>query len=43
VQTLNFQISNDPFGFGEKLVRQLASQLNEATRNGASIRATVAT
>lgn len=43
VQTLNFTLTNDPFGFGEKLVRQLASQLNEATRNGASIRATVAT
>jgi len=40
-QTLNFTISNDPFGFGERIVRQLASQLNEASRNGAAIRATV--
>lgn len=40
-QTLNFTITNDPFGFGERLVRQLAQQLNEASRNGAAIRATV--
>jgi hypothetical protein len=42
VQTLNFTIQNDPFGFGQNLVRQLATQLNEAGRNGSSIRATVA-
>ena len=40
-QTLNFQITNDPFGMGERFARQLASQLNEAQRNGSSIRATV--
>lgn len=41
VQTLNFTLSNDPFGFGERLVRQLATQLNEASRNGSQLRATV--
>lgn len=40
-QTLNFNITNDPFGMGERFARQLASQLNEAQRNGSSIRATV--
>lgn len=40
-QTLNFQITNDPFGFGERIVRQIAGQLNESTRNGTAIRATV--
>jgi hypothetical protein len=40
-QTLNFQITNDPFGMGERFARQLASQLNEAQRNGSSVRATV--
>lgn len=40
-QTMNFTLTNDPFGFGERIVRQLASQLNEAQRNGSSIRATV--
>jgi hypothetical protein len=43
VQTLNFTLSNDPFGFGERIVRQLAGQLNEATRNGTQIRANVLT
>lgn len=41
VQTLNFQISNDPFGFGERITRQIANQLNEAGRNGVNLRATV--
>jgi hypothetical protein len=41
VQTMNFNITNDPFGFGERIARQMASQLNEAQRNGSSIRATV--
>ncbi len=40
-QTLNFTISNDPFGFGDRIVRQIASQLNEASRNGSNLRATV--
>jgi hypothetical protein len=40
-QTMNFTITNDPFGMGERFARQLASQLNEAQRNGSSIRATV--
>ena len=40
-QTLNFQITNDPFGYGERITRQIAAQLNEATRNGSNIRATV--
>ena len=42
VQTLNFTLTNDSFGIGQNLVRQIASQLNEASRNGSTlIRATV--
>lgn len=42
VQTLNFSIQNDPFGLGQNIIRQIASQLNEAQRNGSTlIRATV--
>jgi hypothetical protein len=41
VQTLNFNITNDPFGFGDRIVRQIAMQLNEASRNGSNLRATV--
>lgn len=42
VQTLNFTLTNDSFGIGQNLVRQIAAQLNEATRNGNTlIRATV--
>lgn len=40
-QTLNFTVQNDQFGFGERIVRQIASQLNEASRNGSTLRATV--
>lgn len=40
-QTLNFTITNDPFGFGERVVRQIAEQLNQAQRNGVNIRAVV--
>lgn len=40
-QTLNFNISNDPFGFGDRIVRQIATQLNEASRNGMNLRATI--
>jgi hypothetical protein len=40
-QTLNFTISNDPFGFGERVIRQLAQQLNEASRNGSTLKAVV--
>lgn len=39
-QTMNFTVSNDPFGFGERIVRQLVTQMNEASRNGMNIRAT---
>jgi hypothetical protein len=42
VQTLNFTVQNDPFGFGANIVRQIAAQLNENARNGGTIRATVA-
>jgi hypothetical protein len=42
VQTLNFTVQNDPFGFGANIVRQIATQLNENARNGGTIRATVA-
>lgn len=34
VQTLNFTLQNDRFGIGANLVRQIATQLNEAQRNG---------
>jgi hypothetical protein len=41
-QTLNFSLVNDPFGFGANFARQIATQLNEAQRNGNTlIRATV--
>jgi hypothetical protein len=41
-QTFAFTIQNDPFGIGERTVRQLAAQLNEASRNGANLRVVVA-
>lgn len=41
VTTMNFTLTNDRFGFGENIVRQIASQLNSAGRNGSLIRATV--
>lgn len=42
VQTLNFNVQNDSFGIGQNLIRQIATQLNEAQRNGSTlIRATV--
>lgn len=41
VQTLNFTVTNDPFGFGDRIIRQIAAQLNEAQRNGSTIRAVV--
>lgn len=40
-QTMNFTISNDPFGFGERMIRQLSTQINEASRNGMNIKAAV--
>ena len=40
-QTLNFTITNDPFGFGERVIRQIAAQLNQAQRNGVNIQAAV--
>jgi hypothetical protein len=40
-QTLNFTITNDPFGFGGNIIRQLAEQLNQASRNGTNLRARV--
>ena len=41
VQTLNFTITNDPFGYGERIARSLAGQMNAARRNGSQIVATV--
>jgi len=38
-QTLNFTLTNDPFGIGENLIRQIATQMNEASRNGFNVRA----
>jgi hypothetical protein len=40
-QTLNFNITNDPFGIGERTARQMSAALNEANRNGVAIRSTV--
>lgn len=40
-QTLNFTLTNDQFGFGERIVRQIATQLNQAGRNGMNIQAVV--
>lgn len=40
-QTLNFTVTNDPFGFGERVIRQIATQLNQAGRNGMNIQAVV--
>lgn len=40
-QTLNFTLTNDQFGFGERIVRQIATQLNQASRNGMNIQAVV--
>ena len=39
--TMNFTIQNDPFGYGERMARSLASQMNDARRNGSQIIATV--
>jgi len=40
-QTLNFTIQNDPFGIGERTARMIADRMNEASRNGVNLRATV--
>ena len=42
-QTLQFNITNDPFGIGENIIRQIAAQLNESSRNGTNIIAAVST
>lgn len=41
VQTMNFTVQNDPFGYGERFARSIADQLNNARRSGSSIIATV--
>jgi hypothetical protein len=41
LQSFNITIQNDPFGIGERTVRQLAAQLNEASRNGSNLRVAV--
>lgn len=41
VQTMNFHLSNDPFGFGDRFARQLVEQMNSASRNGMNIRGAV--
>jgi hypothetical protein len=43
LQTFNFSIVNDSFGIGENIIRQIAGQLNQASRNGTVIRANVVT
>lgn len=42
-QTLNFHITNDPFGFSDRVARQIVAGLNEATRNGSQLRFNVIT
>jgi hypothetical protein len=42
-QTFNLTVQNDPFGIGANFARQIAQQLNEASRNGTNIRASVVT
>jgi hypothetical protein len=37
VQTLNLTFQNDPFGFGQNFARQLVTQLNQASRSGATL------
>ena len=39
--TMNFTITNDPFGYGERFARSIADQMNAARRSGSSIIATV--
>lgn len=42
VQTLNFSVTNDPFGISDRVVRQIVGAINESQRNGSTlIRATV--
>lgn len=42
VQTLNFSVTNDPFGISDRVVRQIVGAINESQRNGSNlIRATV--
>ena len=41
VTTMNFTITNDPFGYGERFARSIADQMNAARRSGSSIIATV--
>lgn len=43
LQTFAFTVQNDPLGLSENLIRKIAEQMNEASRNGMSIRATVNT
>jgi hypothetical protein len=37
VQTLNFSVTNDPFGISDRLVRQIVGSINEAQRNGSTL------
>jgi hypothetical protein len=41
-QTLNFSVTSDPFGFSDRLVRQIVGAINQSQRDGSTlIRATV--
>jgi hypothetical protein len=41
-QTLNFSVTNDPFGISDRLVRQIVGAINQSQRDGSTlIRATV--
>jgi hypothetical protein len=41
-QTFSFNIQNDSMGFGESFARQMVEQLNNAQRNGGTIRGVIA-
>lgn len=42
MQTLNFSVTNDPFGISDRLVRQIVGAINQSQRDGSTIiRATV--
>jgi hypothetical protein len=40
-QTFSFNIQNDSMGFGESFARQMVEQLNNAQRNGGTIRGVI--
>jgi hypothetical protein len=37
VQTLNFSVTNDPFGISDRLIRQIVGSINQAQRDGSTL------